>query len=241
MHLTSEDIKRLNLKILIADAGGPTKLAELVDTNQAYISQLTRVKKPRNIGPKLARRLEEVFNKPIGWMDVLHLLDIDEKIPNEELADPALVMIKEHLLHDYRINPRKLSFIKWSQIDILRSFDQLQDFISMIIDSTNLDGNLPENSFVIEIDDDSFKDHFRPGTKIIFDPNQSPKCGETILIEFKENAHKTIARYRPTPKGVYYELLEAGYPKTIEADENDIIIHGVALVETWSRRLSAKG
>lgn len=75
MALTNNEIRKLNLLILIAEIGGKkSELAAMAETDPAYISQIlsTTAKKPRNIGDELARKLETACNKPRGWMDTFH-------------------------------------------------------------------------------------------------------------------------------------------------------------------------
>lgn len=79
------EIRRANLILLIAQAGSTTALADRSDASASYISQVkhgTRSKdgSQRNLGPKLARRLEAAMNKPTGWMDKEHPLGGEAEI-----------------------------------------------------------------------------------------------------------------------------------------------------------------
>lgn len=75
-----EDIRRDNLNVLVADRGGYGALVSIAadsGVSSAYLSQiLTRSKmangKTREIGSKLARKLELGCKKPIGWMDTIN-------------------------------------------------------------------------------------------------------------------------------------------------------------------------
>lgn len=69
--------RRVNLEVLIAEAGGPTQLALLSGTPKTHFSAMTKKTddgqtKPRAVGDALATKLERVMNKPHGWMDELH-------------------------------------------------------------------------------------------------------------------------------------------------------------------------
>lgn len=50
-------------------------VADKAETNPVYLSQVmtqtpdVKTGRPRALGTKLARRLEEAFGKPVGWMD----------------------------------------------------------------------------------------------------------------------------------------------------------------------------
>jgi transcriptional regulator with XRE-family HTH domain len=53
---------------------GMTKaqFAELIETSPAALSQLLGPNPHRNIGDKMARKIESALDLPFGWMDVLH-------------------------------------------------------------------------------------------------------------------------------------------------------------------------
>lgn len=76
---TIEEIRRINLRLLIQDNDPPTAkaIADNCGTSASYLSQiLIRFKmasgKSREVGTELARKLEIGCKKPVGWMDVIH-------------------------------------------------------------------------------------------------------------------------------------------------------------------------
>ncbi|MEW8000641.1 MAG: helix-turn-helix transcriptional regulator [Candidatus Thiodiazotropha endolucinida] len=64
------DIRRLNVEGLIEEHGSQVKLAELVDTAPAYISQIIAGK--RNPGESFCRKIEKHLGLPAWYMDALH-------------------------------------------------------------------------------------------------------------------------------------------------------------------------
>lgn len=82
-NMKIEDIRRDNLNTLVVERGGKGALVQIAsdcDVSAAYLSQiLTRSKmgngKVREVGSKLARKLEIGCKKPSGWMDVYHSTD----------------------------------------------------------------------------------------------------------------------------------------------------------------------
>lgn len=72
------EIRRANLNSLIAEAGSAASLADRCDASASYLSQVKNGNRPRdgtqrNLGPKLARRLEAAMRKPTGWMGKEHV------------------------------------------------------------------------------------------------------------------------------------------------------------------------
>lgn len=65
-------VRRANLELVLAQVGGPTKLAELLGKPDlaAHLTNLRKGK--RGIGDKLAADIEDATGKPRGWMDQQH-------------------------------------------------------------------------------------------------------------------------------------------------------------------------
>lgn len=75
---TVAEIRRENLIALADEAITMDRVAELSGSSAVYLSQVrnrtkdAKTGRPRELGPRLARRLEEAFGKPRGWMDQDH-------------------------------------------------------------------------------------------------------------------------------------------------------------------------
>lgn len=75
--ITNEETRLLNLRRLRAEAGTFVVLAERCQTSESYLSQIhnrlpdSNTGKAKNIGDRLARKLETGMQKPVGWMDAL--------------------------------------------------------------------------------------------------------------------------------------------------------------------------
>lgn len=65
-------IRRQNLSLLRQQAGSVRAIADRVDTDANYLSQLLSENGKHFMGHTMARRLELAFNKPVGWMDQQH-------------------------------------------------------------------------------------------------------------------------------------------------------------------------
>ncbi len=83
-----EQIRLANLQSLISEFGTVTEVGRLSGTSRIYLSQiLTRsasaTGKSREVGTKLARKLEKGCGKPEGWMDINHNgIDHDSVVPS---------------------------------------------------------------------------------------------------------------------------------------------------------------
>lgn len=87
-----EDIRRENARALAAEVGGAAEFGRRMSMENTQVSHIIGPNPIRNIGNSLAPRIEDVFGKERGWLDVLHGPgDID----TPELAD--LVKIYKRL------------------------------------------------------------------------------------------------------------------------------------------------
>ena len=67
------DIRRANLRSIMAEWGGPTSLAKkLGHTNGSYLAQLIGPHPSREISEKVAREIETRLNLPANWLDGEH-------------------------------------------------------------------------------------------------------------------------------------------------------------------------
>lgn len=67
--MDSTTIRRRNITMLVRLADGPTAFSKLVDRDQVQVSQWTSETKPKPIGNKLARSIEQRLGKEAGWLD----------------------------------------------------------------------------------------------------------------------------------------------------------------------------
>lgn len=64
------EVRRVNLRKLMADWGGPTSLsARLGHSNGSYLAQLVGPNPSREVSEKVARSIEAKLGLPLGWMD----------------------------------------------------------------------------------------------------------------------------------------------------------------------------
>ncbi len=65
-------IRRTNALSLAEKEGGTGAFASRIDREPTQVSRLIGSNPTKNIGNKLARHIEECFDLPRGWLDVLH-------------------------------------------------------------------------------------------------------------------------------------------------------------------------
>ena len=156
------DIKQIrlrNLRSLIVESGTIAKLARMSETAPAYLSQIlnslpTSTGKPRSVGDKLARKLEQALNKSYGWMDKDH----------DNADDSTLSLIQQVPLFEQEQAVKQLT----------RPQAEHHEMIPIPIITSEL-------AYAIRVWDDSMAPKFQIDDIIVVDPKVSPIANDYIL------------------------------------------------------------
>lgn len=70
--MTREEIRRENARNLADLAGGQVEFGRALNMVPSQVSQIIGKTPVKNIGNSIAKRIEQAFNKPDGWLDVQH-------------------------------------------------------------------------------------------------------------------------------------------------------------------------
>jgi hypothetical protein len=72
---TAKDIRRENLRSICRELGSISKVAIKINRSQPQVSHLICCRRTKNIGNKLATHIENIFNKPQGWLSQINTDD----------------------------------------------------------------------------------------------------------------------------------------------------------------------
>lgn len=103
---TNDEIRRQNLELAIMRAGTAAKLAEIVGTAPAYISQIknrtqdSKSGTPKTMGDDFARRVETALGLAVGWMDTPHT-KVDQRSSEQAPTSLQLKKIEEIAIPQY--------------------------------------------------------------------------------------------------------------------------------------------
>ncbi len=107
--MTREEIRRENARNLADLAGGQVEFGRALEMVPSQVSQLIGKTPIKNIGNSIAKRIEQAFEKPPGWLDVRHIEDANDErvdapgarpVTDDEDMAPVMVairMVPEHL------------------------------------------------------------------------------------------------------------------------------------------------
>lgn len=107
--MTREEIRRENARALADLAGGQVEFGRALNMVPSQVSQIIGKTPIKNIGNSIAKRIEQAFEKPTGWLDVRHAMDQDDEhvdapgarpVTDDDDMAPVMVairMVPEHL------------------------------------------------------------------------------------------------------------------------------------------------
>lgn len=211
---TIEQIYRERLKMLIAEFGSQAKLSSTIETSPAQISQWLNASvdpksgKPRTISRASARKIERLTGKAAGWMDQ----------PTETSnVFPAV------------FGTRRIPVISHIQAGVWKEIvDNFQPGDADGWLTTDLD--LSRSAFALEIQGDSMLPEFKPGDRVIIDPDVVPHPGDFVAAK-NGGDDATFKKYRPRGQDAQgnqvFELVPLNEDfETLRSDQQTIHIVG---------------
>ena len=204
MATTSASIRLANLRALMKKAGGPAEAARKLDMDDSQLSQIAGKTPIRNIGTALARRIEKVFHRPEGWLDVPHSqLLLPQPRVDENIA-PA---------RDLR---NEVPLISWVQAGDWRNLvDNFHAGEAERWVATN--AKVGKHSFALRIVGDSMTNpggtpSFPEGTIIIVDPEREAANGKYVVVRQKSDTECTFKQLVRDAGKHYLKPLNPRYP-----------------------------
>ncbi len=110
------DQRRVNLRSLIGQWGGPTSLAKkLGHSNGSYLAQLAGPNPSREISERVAREIEQKLGLPAGWLDQEQHGNGNHK-PLDDETLTACVRCVATVLRDANLRPDPESYATLVQL-----------------------------------------------------------------------------------------------------------------------------
>jgi len=222
---TIEHIHRENLQTLAREFGGVAAVAAKIGCSSSQYSQWMNgsensgTGKPRGMRPASARRIEKATGKPTGWMDQLHRVEAQGDVqPFDENVKPA------------PIGARPIPVISSVQAGALADMENPYPPGAGYAYEYS-DQDLSAWAFALDVEGTSMMPEFRPGDRIIVDPEISPNPGDFVVAK-NGSAQATFKKYRP--RGIdakgneLFELvpLNDDYA-SLRSDDHKLVVIGV--------------
>ncbi|QMK77576.1 LexA family transcriptional regulator [Citrobacter sp. RHB20-C16] len=213
--MENKEIRKANLESLYEkrqNESGMTKaqFAELIETSPAALSQLLGPNPNRNIGDRMARKIETTLNLPFGWMDVLHT---SEKTSNVSFRE---------------INDAKGSYPVISWVSAGQWMEAVEPYHRRSIDrwyDTTVECS--EDSFWLDVKGDSMTSpvglSIPEGAAILVDPLVEPRNGKLVVAKLESDNEATFKKLVIDAGRRFLKPLNPQYPM-LEVNGNCKII-----------------
>lgn len=228
---TNDEVRRQNLELAIKRLGSGSKLAEAAKTSPAYLSQIknrtpdSKSGTPKTMGDDMARRIEAAIGEPHGWMDVAH----SPQAQNQHPAVPPKSSFDENVA-PASIGLRPVPVISSVQAGALRDMESpYPPGAGYAYEYTDQD--LSAWAFALDVEGLSMLPDFKPGDRIIVDPELSPNPGDFVIAR-NGSEQATFKKYRPRgidgTGNMVFELvpLNDDYP-SLRSDTEQLTVIGV--------------
>ncbi|WP_436916923.1 LexA family protein [Acinetobacter schindleri] len=201
--MDSKTIRYQNTRYLVEMAGGVSNFAEKIGKGQSQTSQFAGTNPIKGIGNKVAREIEEAFEKPHGWLDIPH------KLPNET------VTLDQNVSAPIPLAGRLIPVISWIQAGTWTTVDSVPE-------GTQFDEWLPpnpkcgKNGYGLEVVGESMLPDFRPGDKIYVNPDFQPdelKTGDLVIMSCEGEAEATFKKLIVESGSMYLQPLNPDWPE----------------------------
>lgn len=198
------DIKQIrlrNLRSLISESGTIANLARLSETAPAYLSQIlnslpTSTGKPRSVGDKLARKLEQALTRPYGWMDKDH--EGSDNTKYQDIPQVALLTTEQVLRH------------------LSRPSTNNNKTVPIPIVSSHL-------AFAMQVWDDSMTPKFQKDDIIVVDPEIAPTADDYVLAIQSEKPQELVFRHLVDTNGRHLEAMNPSYGTHLVTSNDKIV------------------
>ena len=221
---TSTSIRRANLLALITASGLSDKaFGKSVGIAPGFLSQLKMGQDTggRNIGNKLARKIELAAGKPAGWMDVSQSRrNQRDYVKEDALSQPsvgAAVQIRGFV-----------PLISWVQAG---NWHEAIDNFAPGDGEDTLPCPVPHsaNTFALQVSGESMADEYPEGYIIFVDPNVQPTHRDDVVVRLLPENEVTFKRYMLDGGRPYLKAMNKNWPNPIIPIDGDAEICGVVV------------
>lgn len=207
--MDSKTIRYKNTRLLVDLVGGVSNFAEKIGKGQSQTSQFAGTNPIKGIGNKVAREIEDAFEKSHGWLDILH-------------DSPSSSQFNQNISKPLQLTGRLIPVISWVQAGSWTSVESVPT-------GTQFEEWLPpnpkcgKNGYGLEVVGESMLPDFRPDDKIYVNPDFQPdelKTGDLVIISCDDDSEATFKKLIVESGNMYLQPLNPDWPeKTIALDD----------------------
>lgn len=201
------EIRRLNLKLLIDKTnGGRQEVAERSDTQYNYFSQILMENPSKNLGTKVARRIEESFDLPKGWFDEKREREFMLLEGRENLKElESLVGDRQPILDDMHVPQFSISASmgpgnNFTEEDIVDRWPLNESVLLRM-------GITPSQAAITSVEGNSMLDTLHNGDLVLVDRTPVSRLTGKVYILWSERMGLQAKRVRMSTDGEQVEVI----------------------------------
>ena len=208
------EIRLENARYLANSVGGVVAMSVRLGKSQPQVSHFIGGNPIKNIGNRIARQIEEAFDKENGWLDNCHTesSDMAHNALSNATKKTNFLAIPLGLLeeHDFCTFINSLNKLEYEKVYIKSDFE------------------ISNKAFAVSVGKDGCGDFAVLDDYIIFDPDVTMETKDYVLVQFGEQP-PTIMQYVTMADKSFFEDLSRRYPPIEITDVLDYRVHGIAV------------
>ena len=205
--MDSKSIRYKNTRLLVERVGGVSSFAEKIGKGQSQTSQFAGTNPIKGIGNKVAREIEEAFDKPHGWLDLPQEgtqefeNNVSEPIPLIGKLVPVISWVQAGA---------------WTTVEAVPAGTQFEEWLPP-------NPKCGKNGYGLEVVGESMLPDFRPGDKIYVNPDfqiTDLKTGDLVIVSCQGDSEATFKKLIVESGNMYLQPLNPDWPeKTIALED----------------------
>ncbi|MGE8572934.1 MAG: LexA family transcriptional regulator [Acinetobacter amyesii] len=208
------EIRLINARKVMKESGlDRTQFAEKIGMSYNLLSQYIGKNPKKNIGDDTAKKIEEAFHKPLGFLDQSAEIEIDTNIAKQDGSLSG----------------------RWVPVKSLSKMGMDGYFSDMGYDGNGGDGYVPsltagKYAYAVKGTGDSMYPVVRNGWFLVCDPDAEPQITEFVEVQLKDG-RRTIKEFIGIINGVLHVLAVNGNERiTFDMDDVDRIVPVVEII-----------
>ena len=193
--MDSKSIRYQNTRLLVEQVGGVSSFADKIGKGQSQTSQFAGTNPIKGIGNKVAREIEEAFDKPHGWLD----------LPHEETLDSKDLNVSEPIPLIGKLVP-VISWVQagsWTTVEAVPAGTQFEEWLPP-------NPKCGKHGYGLEVSGESMLPDFRPGDKIYVNPDfqvSDLKTGDLVIVSCEGDKAATFKKLIVETDNMYLQPL----------------------------------
>jgi len=208
------EIRLENARYLANSIGGVVAMSVRLGKSQPQVSHFIGGNPIKNIGNRIARQIEDAFDKENGWLDNCHTesSDMAHNALSNATKKTNFLAIPLGLLeeHDFCTFINSLNKLEYEKVYIKSDFE------------------ISNKAFAVSVGKDGCGDFAVLDDYIIFDPDVTMETKDYVLVQFGEQP-PTIMQYVTMADKSFFEDLSRRYPPIEIIDVLGYKVHGIAV------------